>query len=155
MQETDGHLLTRFASHRDEAAFRELTARYLGLIYHVALRRTGDRQMAGEISQHVLCAVVHKAASLARHPERLPAWLHRATLFESSKAMRSEASHQRRKQLVHPDAIASTADADPAAWNAAALRNIAGMGGFSTDRTVREYAEHVWAPPGPSRRRVA
>jgi RNA polymerase sigma-70 factor (ECF subfamily) len=119
MQETDGHLLTRFASHRDEAAFGELTARYLGLIYHAALRRTGDRQMAEEISQNVLCAVVRKAASLARHPERLPAWLHRATLFESSKAMRSEASHQRRKQLVHPDAIASTADDDPAAWNAA------------------------------------
>jgi RNA polymerase sigma factor (sigma-70 family) len=119
MQETDGQLLTRFASHRDEAAFSELSARYLGLIYHVALRRTGDRQMAGEVSQNVLCAVVRKAASLARHPERLPAWLHRATLFESSKAMRSEASHQRRKQLVHPDAIASTADADPAAWNAA------------------------------------
>lgn len=38
----------------------------------------------------------------------------------------------------------------PAAWNAAALRNIAGMGGFSTDRTVREYAEQVWAPPGPA-----
>ncbi|HSP43631.1 MAG TPA: sigma-70 family RNA polymerase sigma factor [Luteolibacter sp.] len=119
MQETDSHLLTRFASHRDEAAFGELTARYLGLIYHVALRRTGDRQMAGEVSQNVLCAVARKAAALARHPDRLPAWLHRATLFESSKAMRSEASHQRRKQLVHPDAITSTADADPAAWNAA------------------------------------
>jgi len=36
---------------------------------------------------------------------------------------------------------------DPAAWNAQALRNIAGMGFFSTDRTVREYAEHVWAAP--------
>jgi RNA polymerase sigma factor (sigma-70 family) len=119
MQETDVNLLNRFASHRDEAAFGELTARYLGLIYHVALRRTGDREMAEEISQNVLCAVVSKAAGLARHPDRLPAWLHRATLFESSKAMRSEASHQRRKQLVHPDMIASTADADPAAWNAA------------------------------------
>ena len=34
---------------------------------------------------------------------------------------------------------------DPAAWNACALRNIAGMGFFSTDRTVAEYAEKVWA----------
>lgn len=117
MQETDGQLLTRFASHRDEAAFGELTARYLGLIYHVALRRTGDRQMAEEVSQNVLCAVVRKAAGLAKHPDRLPAWLHRATLFESSKAMRSEASHQRRKQLVHPDGVAITGDA--VAWDAA------------------------------------
>jgi RNA polymerase sigma factor (sigma-70 family) len=119
MQETDSHLLARFTTHRDEAAFSELANRYLGLIYHVALRRTGDRQLAEEVSQNVLCAVVRKAAGLARHPDRLPAWLHRATLFESSKAMRSEASHQRRKQLVHPDGIATTGEADISAWNAA------------------------------------
>ena len=119
MQDSDSQLLTRFAAHRDEAAFREIAARYLGLIYHVALRRTGDRQLAEEVSQNVLCAVVRKAAGLAKHPDRLPAWLHRATLFESSKAMRSEASHQRRKQLVHPDGIATTGEADAAAWQAA------------------------------------
>lgn len=118
MQEPDGHLLTRFATHRDEAAFGELTTRYLGLIYHVALRRTGNRQMAEEVSQNVLCAVVRKAAGLARHPDRLSAWLHRATLFESSKAMRSEASHQRRKQLLHPDQIVPTDDDEACAWNA-------------------------------------
>ncbi len=42
---------------------------------------------------------------------------------------------------------------DPAAWNACAMRNIAGMGFFSTDRTVREYADRVWAVPGPGRAR--
>lgn len=36
---------------------------------------------------------------------------------------------------------------DSAAWNACALRNIAGMGFFSTDRTVREYTTEVWAAP--------
>lgn len=119
MQETDGHLLTRFATHRDETAFKTLANRHLGLIYHVALRRTGNRQIAEEVSQNVLCAVVRKAAGLARHPDRLPAWLHRATLFESSKAMRSEASNQRRKQLLHPDGIAATGDVETSAWNAA------------------------------------
>jgi RNA polymerase sigma factor (sigma-70 family) len=118
MQEPDGNLLTRFATHRDEAAFKTLTDRYLGLIYHVALRRTGNSHLAEEISQNVLCAVVRKAAGLARHPDRLPAWLHRATLFESSKAMRSEASHQRRKQLGHPDDIPAT-DSGDSAWDAA------------------------------------
>jgi starch phosphorylase len=38
--------------------------------------------------------------------------------------------------------------ADPAAWAARAWRNIAGMGAFSADRTVAEYARKVWAPPG-------
>ncbi|MFL6695716.1 MAG: glycogen/starch/alpha-glucan phosphorylase [Vitreoscilla sp.] len=37
---------------------------------------------------------------------------------------------------------------DPAAWAERALRNIAGMGAFSTDRTIAEYVEHVWADPG-------
>jgi RNA polymerase sigma-70 factor (ECF subfamily) len=119
MQETDSHLLNQFATHRDEAAFGELAKRYLGLIYHIALRRTGRRELAEEVSQNVLCAVVRKAPGLARHPERLPAWLHRATLFESSKAMRSEAAHHRRKQLVHPDGIAATGDEEASAWNGA------------------------------------
>ena len=38
---------------------------------------------------------------------------------------------------------------DRSAWNACALRNIAGMGFFSTDRTVHEYATQVWAAPKP------
>ena len=119
MQESDSQLLTRFAKQSDEAAFKTLTNRYLGLIYHVALRRIGDRQMAEEVSQNVLCAVVRKASRLVKNPDLLPAWLHRATLFESTKAMRSEASHQRRKQLVHPDEIDSTGDAATFMWTAA------------------------------------
>ena len=34
---------------------------------------------------------------------------------------------------------------DRDAWNACALLNIAGMGFFSTDRTVREYTDKIWA----------
>lgn len=41
---------------------------------------------------------------------------------------------------------------DRAAWNACALRNIAGMGFFSTDRTVREYADRIWRDPAQAGR---
>ncbi|NBR30194.1 MAG: glycogen phosphorylase, partial [Betaproteobacteria bacterium] len=34
------------------------------------------------------------------------------------------------------------ADAD--AWTATAIRNVAAMGPFSSDRTIREYAENIW-----------
>jgi glycogen phosphorylase len=34
----------------------------------------------------------------------------------------------------------------PGAWAECALRNIAGMGNFSVDRTVSEYLERVWSP---------
>jgi starch phosphorylase len=37
--------------------------------------------------------------------------------------------------------------ADPAAWAACALHNVAAMGYFSSDRTVRDYATQVWAAP--------
>jgi starch phosphorylase len=36
---------------------------------------------------------------------------------------------------------------DPARWATWSLRNIAGMGHFSSDRTVAEYAQRVWAAP--------
>jgi starch phosphorylase len=32
----------------------------------------------------------------------------------------------------------------PAAWAAKAVLNVARIGTFSSDRTVREYAEQVW-----------
>ncbi len=39
---------------------------------------------------------------------------------------------------------------DPAAWTAKAVRNVAGMGPFSSDRTVAAYAREIWrvARPG-------
>jgi starch phosphorylase len=64
--------------------------------------------------------------------------------------------------LLHRDSYMVTADftdyvatqarvdtlyRDPAAWAAMALRNIAGMGRFSVDRTIGEYLDRVWAPP--------
>jgi starch phosphorylase len=34
--------------------------------------------------------------------------------------------------------------ANPPAWNARAVKNVAAMGPFSSDRTIREYAEGIW-----------
>jgi starch phosphorylase len=39
---------------------------------------------------------------------------------------------------------------DPQAWSRRSLHNIAGMGFFSSDRTIREYASDVWAVPTAS-----
>jgi starch phosphorylase len=33
---------------------------------------------------------------------------------------------------------------DPKAWNAAAVHNVANVGWFSSDRTIREYAKEIW-----------
>jgi len=34
--------------------------------------------------------------------------------------------------------------ADPAAWNARAIRNVACSGKFSSDRTILEYSREIW-----------
>jgi starch phosphorylase len=39
---------------------------------------------------------------------------------------------------------------DPAHWWEAALHNIAGMGWFSSDRTIAEYAQEIWQVPVPA-----
>ena len=36
-------------------------------------------------------------------------------------------------------------DIDEAAWAERAMLNVAGMGGFSSDRTIEEYVERVWS----------
>ncbi len=35
---------------------------------------------------------------------------------------------------------------DPQAWGEQTVRNVAGMGWFSSDRTIAEYVERVWSP---------
>ncbi|MGB5440469.1 MAG: glycogen/starch/alpha-glucan phosphorylase [Gammaproteobacteria bacterium] len=48
---------------------------------------------------------------------------------------------------------------DPAAWTRRAILNVANMGKFSADRTISEYAEHIWRVtpvlPGVQRRKRA
>ena len=36
----------------------------------------------------------------------------------------------------------------PTAWSERAILNVAGMGSFSSDRTIREYISSVWAQQG-------
>ena len=40
--------------------------------------------------------------------------------------------------------------AQPNAWAASCLKNIAGMGSFSVDRTVQEYRDRVWCLKAPN-----
>jgi RNA polymerase sigma factor (sigma-70 family) len=113
--ESDQELLRRFSAGRDEKAFNLLVDRYLGLIFHTALRRTGSRELAEEVSQNVLCVLARKSAELVGKSGLLPAWLHKAAVYESSKAMRTERSYLKKKRaLAGPE---DGAAAPPGEWN--------------------------------------
>lgn len=91
----DSELLCRYARERSEAAFAELVARHVDLVYSSAFRQCrGDHHRAQEVTQMVFTYMARKAAALARHPV-LPAWLHRSSLLASLDLHRREA--RRRK----------------------------------------------------------
>jgi starch phosphorylase len=39
---------------------------------------------------------------------------------------------------------ANLAYSDPKKWASMAIRNVAGSGKFSSDRTITQYAEEIW-----------
>ncbi len=96
---TEHALLGAFLdSGRSETAFCELVASVGGLIHGSALRRTGQPQMAEDVTQNVLAILARKAATLRQHPS-LIAWIFQTTRYEASKAMRGE-KRRLRKHLA-------------------------------------------------------
>ncbi len=89
----------RFVESRDEIAFRSLVDAHLGMVFGVAMRRLGDRGLAEEVSQNVFARLGQKAAAI-RSEAALPAWLHRATVMECSRAIRGEARRRKRMQKL-------------------------------------------------------
>jgi RNA polymerase sigma factor (sigma-70 family) len=107
-------------SGRQEAAFVRLVDRLGGLVFTSALRRTGSRTLAEEVTQTVFAMLAKKAAALRSHPN-LSAWVFRTTQLESAKAMRTETRHQRKIASFarETDAHQEASDEPLAAWQAA------------------------------------
>ena len=81
-------LLHDYAECGDEAAFRELVARYIDLVYSTATRRLGgDADLAKDVTQTVFSDLARNASSL-RGVELLGGWLYRHTGFVAGKAVR-------------------------------------------------------------------
>jgi RNA polymerase sigma factor (sigma-70 family) len=91
-------LLADYAENGSEAAFRELVARYLNLVYSTALRLM-DRnvQSAEDVTQMVFVHLSRHARKLSREPF-LGGWLHRDTCYEAAKTLRRERRRQAREQ---------------------------------------------------------
>jgi len=91
-------LLADYVQDGSEEAFRELVARYIGLVYSTALRFVcGDAHFAEDVTQAVFVHLARKARAL-RGEMMLGGWLHRDTCHVAATLMRGERRRQNRER---------------------------------------------------------
>src|SRR5690349_9731896 len=94
--ESDRELLSRYLAHADEAAFREIVGRYIGLVYSAARRQVGDAHLAEDVTQMVFTRLAGKAREL-REDSVLAGWLYADTRLTSLQLLRQERRRQKRE----------------------------------------------------------
>lgn len=106
-------LLTEYAESGSEAAFRELVARYVDLVYSTARRSVGgDAHLAEDVTQSVFIHLARKAGSLPREV-MLGGWLHRDTCHVAATLMRGERRRQHReREAVQMNALDDHSEAN-------------------------------------------
>lgn len=99
---SDASDLREYRDRRSEPAFTALVRRHLPLVFHAALRRLGSAALAEEAAQNAFARLAAKAPAVARHPERLRAWLHRTAFLEACTLARKEARLSRLPATPEP-----------------------------------------------------
>ena len=95
----DDRLLTQYAQDGSQAAFSQLVARHLSLVYSTCLREIGSPALAEDAAQVVFLLLSRKAKSLRAGPS-LAGWLYNAARFVAKDVRKQEARRQRREQSV-------------------------------------------------------
>lgn len=107
---TDHDLLQRFARENSQAAFAELVARHVNLVYSAARRQVCAPQLAEDITQSVFLDLARHARELSS-AQPLAAWLHVVTRRTAIDAIRRETRRQAREQTAVELAAMSTPSA--------------------------------------------
>jgi RNA polymerase sigma factor (sigma-70 family) len=109
---TDGQLLQRYASDRDEAAFEILVHRHGGMVWRVCRDVLREAHAADDAFQATFLVLIRKAASIGR-PELLGNWLYGVAHRVALRARQTSARRQAHE--LHPANMGVTAAAlDPA-----------------------------------------
>lgn len=96
----DSALLRQYCDHHSDDAFAAIVARYINLVYSVALRQVANPDHAEEITQAVFIILAKKAVGL-RHDKVLSSWLFRTTHLVAKNFIRSEMRRHRREQEAY------------------------------------------------------
>jgi RNA polymerase sigma factor (sigma-70 family) len=80
-----------------QAAFTELVARHIDMVYSAALRQVRRHDVADDVTQAVFLLLSQKAASLNQHTI-LSAWLYRAAGYCAANALRQERIRERHER---------------------------------------------------------
>ncbi len=106
----DNVLLTQYAQDGSEAAFSQIVARHLPLVYRTCRRETGSEPLAEDAAQVVFLLLARKAKTLRASPS-LAGWLYQAAVFVAKDVRKQEARRRRREEAVMQEAHAQTAPA--------------------------------------------
>jgi RNA polymerase sigma factor (sigma-70 family) len=158
-------LLADYAETGSEAAFQQLVAGYVDLVYSTALRWVhGDSHLAQDITQTVFLDLARLARTLPPNV-MLGGWLHRHTCFTAAKTLRGERRRQSRERhaldMNAPDDHAQAALArlspvlDEAINQLGALDRTAILLRFFEQQDLRSVGEAIGANEDAARKRVA
>ncbi|MES2437851.1 MAG: RNA polymerase sigma factor [Verrucomicrobiota bacterium] len=97
---TDSELLADWSSRQREPAFRQLVARYAGLVHMAAKRTCGDDSLAAEASQLTFILLAQKGKSLTSR-QSLAGWLHLTAVMQAKNLLRKSCGELRKRDQLH------------------------------------------------------
>lgn len=89
----DRQLLRQYVQQGSQAAFSQIVARHLNLVYSLCLREVHDSALAEDVTQVVFLILAKKAPAL-RSETHLSGWLFHTARFACKNALRREARHK-------------------------------------------------------------
>src|SRR5207253_3581662 len=108
---SDDMELRQYIADQSESAFAALVSRHTNLVYSAALRRTGNAQLAEEITQAVFIILARKAGSL-NEKTILPGWLYRTACYVSGHAFKQELRRQQREQEAYMQSLSNQTESE-------------------------------------------